>query len=195
MKTLTDEQLLNQFATTRDVRFYDEIYTRYAEPIRAYITLHFFRHDETLADDVVQQTFLKLFTKYAEFDPRRKVRPWLFSIADNYAIDTKRAEARRFAHSFSGLDKSHDYDPADVGCETASDVVERGEMVELIKGLLPSLKGEDRRAVNAVYFEQRSFSEAAKHLAKAPGSLKTSINRSLTFLRVHLDDDGHPLAC
>jgi RNA polymerase sigma-70 factor (ECF subfamily) len=156
--------------------------------------------NEAASEDVLQQTFLKLFTKHSEFDPKLKLRPWLFSIAAHYAVDMKRAEGRRFAHRFSdtamsSMDKSHDYDPADGACEDAYEVVERGEMIDRIKNLLPSLADEDRRAVNAVYFEQRTFTEAAKHLDIAPGSLKTRIHRSLSFLRVRLDDDGYPLAC
>jgi RNA polymerase sigma-70 factor (ECF subfamily) len=55
--------------------------------------------DPHLADDVFQTTFVQVFSKAAQYEPGRPVRPWLYAIATNQAIDAMRRAGRHPAVS------------------------------------------------------------------------------------------------
>src|SRR6202158_6129997 len=50
--------------------------------------------DANLAEDVLQNTFLQLVVKIGQYEPGRPVRPWLYAIATNQAIDALRRQGR-----------------------------------------------------------------------------------------------------
>ena len=58
--------------------------------------------DASLADDVFQNTFLQIFIKSEQFEEGRPVRPWLYAIATNQAIDAMRKIGR---HATVSLDR------------------------------------------------------------------------------------------
>src|ERR1700687_229860 len=55
--------------------------------------------DANLAEDVLQNTFLQLVVKIGQYEPGRPVRPWLYTIATNQAIDSLRRQGRHQALS------------------------------------------------------------------------------------------------
>jgi len=84
----TDEEL----ARARSIR---ELYDRHARPLFAYACA--LLRDRALAEDVLQETFVKVHTKIAEWDARRAFKPWLYRISRNVALDalrSKKKEAR-----------------------------------------------------------------------------------------------------
>src|SRR5712691_7095200 len=57
--------------------------------------------DATLAEDVFQNAFLQVYLKAASYEPGRPVRPWLYTIATNQAIDAMRRNGRHQAVSLT----------------------------------------------------------------------------------------------
>ncbi|MFN0195784.1 MAG: RNA polymerase sigma factor [Planctomycetaceae bacterium] len=57
--------------------------------------LHRFVHDPDLAEDLVQDTFLRVYERLDMFDPARRFGPWLFQIGVNLALDYLRKKKRR----------------------------------------------------------------------------------------------------
>jgi len=55
-----------------------------------------------MAEDVFQQTFLQIHLKCDQFEEGRKVRPWLYTVATNQAIDYQR---RNHRHNIISLDR------------------------------------------------------------------------------------------
>ena len=55
-----------------------------------------------MAEDVFQQTFLQIYLKCDQFEPERKLRPWLYAVATNQAIDHQRHFGR---HRMASLDR------------------------------------------------------------------------------------------
>lgn len=71
-----------------------ELHRRYAGRILASV-LPVVGGDRRLAEDVVQETFLRAWRRAHTLDPERPIEPWLFRIARNTAIDTLRSAQRR----------------------------------------------------------------------------------------------------
>ena len=86
-----DEALMERFRGG-DERAFDALFTRYAPPIRAFLTR--LVGDRTLADDLFQVTFLSVVRSRDRFERGAKFAPWLFSIAANAARDALRRRQR-----------------------------------------------------------------------------------------------------
>lgn len=92
MRSWNDEELLLSYRTERDGEVFEELVHRYERELFAYLR-HYLGNAE-MAEDVFQQTFLQVHLKCEQFEPGRKVRPWLYTIATNQAIDYRRRNRR-----------------------------------------------------------------------------------------------------
>src|SRR5690242_3717077 len=83
----------------------------------AYLILH----DRSGAEDVAQETFVQAFRSFQRTDPGDAVRPWLYRIAVNTAINELRRRKRE-SSAYSRLDRASSVDPVDT--ETRSVVAD-----------------------------------------------------------------------
>ena len=92
MEAPTDEQLLREFLRGEPASF--ELLVRRHAPELYQFAMRL-TSDSVAAEDVVQETFLKVHTAGDSFDPERRFKPWLFTIAANKARDHIRRRVRR----------------------------------------------------------------------------------------------------
>ena len=88
-----DEELLAVYAKTGSREAFEKLVLLYQREIYTY--LYYFLRDAQLAEDACQATFLQLHLKCRQFEPGRRLRPWLYAIARNQAIDLGRRSRRR----------------------------------------------------------------------------------------------------
>ncbi len=82
-----------QAAAGGDSRAFEELVRAYQEPIWRYLCRYL--GDPQLAEDVAQETFLRLHRKLRTYSYRSKFSTWLFTIARNAAVDSHRKAMRR----------------------------------------------------------------------------------------------------
>src|SRR5947209_20540240 len=88
----SDEELLDRLrAGERDV--FGHLVRRYERDLYGYLRRYL--GDDELAADVFQNTFVQVFVKVGQYQPGRPVRPWIYAIATNQAIDALRRRNRR----------------------------------------------------------------------------------------------------
>src|SRR5262245_40098150 len=83
--SLTDEELLVRFRDRGDRQAFTELVTRYERELFSYLKRYL--GDAGMAEDAFQATFLQVHLKANQFEDGRAVRPWLYTIATNQAID------------------------------------------------------------------------------------------------------------
>src|SRR5438105_3938475 len=88
----TDEQLLEAYCQGNKSAF-AQLVERYQRELFHFLVR--FLGDRAAAEDVFQETFLQVHQSANQFDPSRRFRPWLFTIAANKARDLMRSQARR----------------------------------------------------------------------------------------------------
>jgi RNA polymerase sigma-70 factor, ECF subfamily len=98
--TETDEELFRHYRATHRAADFSELVRRYNRPLRAYLTRYLGNPD--LADDLVQDTFLRMLDRSGQYRDDRPVRPWLYAIASHRAVDALRRRARQ-----AGLGRDH----------------------------------------------------------------------------------------
>lgn len=92
MKAPTDEELLSAFLEG-DRASFELLVHRHIQELHQFSAR--FTLDPMAAEDVVQDTFLQVYHSAGSFDPKRRFKPWLFTIAANKARDHLRRRNRR----------------------------------------------------------------------------------------------------
>jgi RNA polymerase sigma-70 factor (ECF subfamily) len=137
--------------------------------------------DRQLAEEAVQETFVKAWRAAASYDPTREVGPWLATIARRTAIDLHRREARRSALSLEDAGA----DPALVQLPTG---VERAYDVWAVREAIDELPADEREVVRLQHLEELSQAEVAERLGIPVGTVKSRSFRAHRHLAARL---GH----
>ncbi len=131
-----------------------------------------------LAEDVMQETYLKVWTSAAKFDPTMgSPITWMVAMARNRAIDIVRKKTE------ASLDES--IDALNIAAETPPPLARR-EMTEELKQLLAclgKLDPEKQRIVLLAYYSGWSREQLARKLDIPVNTIKTWLRRSLLEIR------------
>jgi RNA polymerase sigma-70 factor (ECF subfamily) len=138
--------------------------------------------DRQLAEDVVQETFVRAWRSAASFDHRRaSLRTWLFAIARNVVHDVRRNRATRVPAT-GPLDADEPGDRDD----PFDRLLERIELDEALR----RLSAEHRRVVLDVYFLGRTCAELADELGIPASTVRSRLYYGVRALRVILEEKG-----
>lgn len=139
--------------------------------------------DASVAQDVVQETFLKVFRSIAKFQFRSSFKSWLYRIAVNEAITMFRR--RRVKEDLApnpdasrpqnGVASSRDWQPEEAVLE--------GEERQLLRWAIGQLDPVHRSVVVLKYFHEFSDTEIALVVGCPPGTVKSRLHRARELLR------------
>lgn len=183
----SDEQLLLSYRSEPDPQVFEELVRRYEKELYGY--LRHYLGDAEAAEDVFQQTFLQVHLKCDQFEPGRKVRPWLYTVATNQAIDCQRYTKR---HRMSSLDRIVRGDSDDdtgvladligAAMNGPDDEAEIAEQHETLRRAVDALPEGCREAVLLVYFQGLKYREAAEILSLPVGTVKSRVHIAIEKL-------------
>lgn len=161
----SDQDLARRFAAG-DPDGLRELYVRFAGPV---FTVALGRlADRELAEEAMQETFVKAWRAAARFDVTRALSPWLYQIARRTAADLLRRERRRPATTALPPEM-----PAGEG-PTFDDSWEKWE----VRCALRDLSGEDHELLRLTHYVQLSQSEIAHRLGVPIGTIKSRVHRA-----------------
>lgn len=150
------------------------LYRRYGRPVFA-IALRSLG-DRSLAEEVVQQTFVKAWRASGRFDPELDPAPWLYSIARRVAIDVYRRERRHRERRREEIDIAV-LPPSFEGL---------WEIWE-VRAAIDELPEDERAVIQATFYRQLTHAEAASELGIPVGTVKSRSHRAFRRLAGLLD--------
>jgi RNA polymerase sigma-70 factor, ECF subfamily len=187
----SDEKLLLSYRSERDDQVFEELVHRYEKELYGY--LRHYLGDAEAAADVFQQTFLQVHLKCDQFEPGRKVRPWLYTVATNLAIDCQRRKRRQRMGSLDRLVVCGNGDADDSRSGPLIDLLgtddhgpqadaESAEQHEALRQAVDALPRVCREVVMLIYFQGLKYREAAEVLGIPVGTVKSRLHVAIEKL-------------
>jgi RNA polymerase sigma-70 factor, ECF subfamily len=155
---------------------FERLYLALADDLRRYFVV--ITRDATVAQDLVQDTFMEMHRARRTYSPPRPVRPWIFGIARNVHRRHRRAVNRRARHEQHG----HEHAEPHAAAAASSRAAAPHEIDDAV-ARLPASRREPWLLHHVHGF---SFEEIAHHLRIGVGAAKLRSSRAMRALRTML---------
>lgn len=178
-----DEADLAQRLRDRDPKVMGAIYDRFGRLV--YSLIHRVVRDTGVAEDLTQETFLRVWNRAQAFDTGKgSLGPWILTVARNRAIDYLRStDGRMAARSLELTDMEH---PSRfVGMEEKALSMDRARR---LKDAFEHLTPNQKTVIELAYYEGLSQTEMAERMQQPLGTVKTWVRAALKALREQLGE-------
>lgn len=178
----TDADLMS-LIQSRDADAFDALRLRHESAILRH--LRSIVHDRDTADDLLQETFLRVWVSSQQWDARGSVKGWLFRIATNLALNSLRTAKRRRETHLDTSDDDDSHIPAwmiDSLSPTPGDALEDAERAALVRKLVDELPEEKRELIRMVYDAEMEVRQAAEALGIPEGTAKSRLHYSAKYI-------------
>jgi len=178
----TDEELLQAYRHG-DGRAFTQLVERYQRELFHFLVR--FVGDRAAAEDVFQESFLQVHQSLDQFDPSRRFRPWLFTIAANKARDLMRSQARRPTNPLQasispGDDESGSFiDLMESTAAMPGERMEREELQSVVHGTVMGMPDHLREILLLSYFHQFPYKQISDILAIPLGTVKSRLHAAV----------------
>jgi RNA polymerase sigma-70 factor (ECF subfamily) len=179
-----EERLLVQRLQTRETadKAFRELVDLHKERLYWHIRNIVKNHDDT--DDVLQNTFVKVFRNIKKFKGESKLFSWMYRIATNESITFLNSKARKMKLSNEELQQR-------LVENLESDVYFEGEQAELqLQKAISRLPEKQRLVFNMRYFEEMKYSDMAEILEVTEGSLKSNYHHASKKIEAYLKENS-----
>lgn len=155
------------------------------------------------AEDLAQEVFLRVYRTRQKYSPKAKFSTWLFTIANNLALNSLRDKKRKPTVSLAVRDSG----PMSIRPEeqlakdkaaSPGQTMQQSELAEVIRGALDQLNDRQKMAVVLNKFEDMPYAEIANVMGMTEKAVKSLLSRARARLREallpYVDMDGVPTA-
>ena len=154
------------------------------------------------AEDLAQEVFLRVYRNRKKYSPSAKFSTWLFTIANNLAMNALRNRGRRPSVPLVGSDGPNGARPEEqllkANGETPSFGLRQAELADRIRAAMDTLNERQRMAVVLNKFEDMNYAEVAEVMGLTPKAVKSLLSRARARLRdalagyVYMDGEAIP---
>lgn len=134
------------------------------------------------ADDVLQNTFIKVFKNIKGFAGHSKLYTWLYRIATNEAISLINKKKKKFA----GIEDGLAYLENTLTADTYFDATNAQLLLKKAIELLPE---KQKIVFNMRYYDELSYNDISESLQTSVGALKASFHHALKKIENYLEDN------
>jgi len=183
----SDEELLTRFCKGQTEAF-GALVRRYERELYGYLRRYL--GDASLAEDVFQNTFLQVFLKSGQYEAGRPVRPWLYTIATNQAIDALRRNSR---HQILSLDQQREeladgelsslVETLESNGSGPLDMAQGQERRERLRASVDRLPEFLRQVLILAYYQGLKYREIADIVGIPVGTVKSRLHAALVKLQ------------
>ena len=180
----SDEQLISRFQSG-DENAYIELVNRYKDRLTNFV--YYFFKDEEQTEDVVQETFIKLYEKKHYYKKIAKFSTWIYTIARNLANTELRKKSRRkivYLSQMSNQKNDYDLTADDPGLNNE---VENKFFLKKIYAAIENLPENYKTVIILRDIQQLSYDEISNIISVPLGTVKSRINRARLKLQADLE--------
>jgi len=181
------DSVLLQAVIQKEIGAFEVLYSRHAP--RLYHLLLRIVHDESMAEELVQDTFCQAWQKAGQYSGTGAVTSWLCQIARNKALDQLRrqkAHSPMLAENFELFESSPVYRHPSLESE-----FEQAWTQQQVRQALSQIPNEQRLCLELVYFEGLTHQEIAEKMDTPLGTIKTRIRIGMDKVERWLLGNGY----
>lgn len=179
--TLTDNELMQLFADQDDQVAFERLYHKYKEPLLRFSYGYTF--NQARAEEIVHETFLKVYRHKKSYDPKKTFRTWLWTICKNTNLDALEKLPRGREESLD--EKEMNFESQDESVlERLINESTKEDLIELVH----SLPDSQRDALLLWMNDDLSFDEMGSILEKSPQAVKNLVHRAKLGLKEKLGE-------
>jgi len=182
MSKVTDEEILAEWdvEATREVAF-RKLINKYQERLYWHIRRMVHFHED--ADDVVQNTFIKVWKNLDKFKRQSKLYTWLYRIATNESLTFIQKRKRKGTVAL-------ETDEYDLGAELTADVYFEGDEIQIkLQEAIDTLPDKQKVVFNLRYYDEMKYDEMSEVLETSVGALKASYHHAVKKIEKYLTTD------
>jgi RNA polymerase sigma-70 factor, ECF subfamily len=150
-------------------------------------------HDQSAAEDLAQEVFLRIYRARRGYEPTAKFSTWLFRIANNLALNRRRDAGRRKEFQVAA-DESGPLGPrpveqmlADKSALMPTRQLDKSELQAMVQAAMETLGERQRMALVLHRFEEMSYADVADTLDLSIPAVKSLLSRARESLREKLE--------
>jgi len=178
----TDEALMFHLGNGQELAF-DELYKRYSRRLLGYF-IRMLNFDKSMAEDALQDLFLKIAEAPEKFDHSRSFKTWIFSVASNTCKNYYRHK-KIVSESKDEIVYTFETKSDDVFL-SAANKLDGAEFKKMLYGLLNELPAEKKEAFILKYQEEKTIAEIALIQECPEGSVKSRLHYTVKLLEEKL---------
>ncbi|MFQ5605603.1 MAG: RNA polymerase sigma factor [bacterium] len=175
-----DVQKYIRKALTGEAKAFEWIIKNYQKRLYYSVLQMVMNHND--ADDVIQETFLKAYTKLDTFDFNYPFYPWLYRIAINTALNHQKKKARTRTLSIDDLDGNNHHTELSESPRQMFET-EGSELVNQLKRALNQIPPEQRAVFNLRVKDELSYQEISEVMEISIGTVMSRLSRARDKLR------------
>ena len=161
-----------------DARAFERLFARLGPRVHAFFLRSF--RDSSVADDLLQVTFMKVHRAREQYDQGLRVAPWVFTVAARVRLDELRKRLRLPEDADEeALARADEQAPREAPPDT--------DLVDAVRAALEKLPESQRTVIHLHRYEGMTFPEIAKVLGTTPGAVKLRAFRGYEILRRELE--------
>ncbi len=179
---MTEKQLLVQLKDekTREIAF-RQLIIQYKERLYWHIRKIVISHDD--ADDVLQNTFIKIFKNINKFNEKSKLYSWMYRIATNESITFINKKAKEKSQNIDDYKQQ-------ISSSLQSDDFFTGDKIQLIlQKAIAKLPQKQQLVFNMKYFDELKYNEISEILETSVGSLKASYFHAVKKIEAYIKNE------
>lgn len=179
---MDENELLQQIACRRSRDAFDTLTEHWREPLRRHLVR--LTDDIALADDLLQETLLRIWTHAASFEGRGQARGWAFRIAGNLASNARRSRGRR--REDDPTEKGLDGFAADLPLPEEEAL--RAESTRRVRQAIDTLDEDRRELLRLVYDEDWPLADVGTAFGIPTGTVKSRLHHTRRALARILEE-------
>jgi RNA polymerase sigma-70 factor, ECF subfamily len=180
-----DGAIIARALRKRDTDALDELIEQYQHRLFRYLL--YFTRDRQFAEDIFQETWIRVLERGGQYDPRWKFETWLISVARNLAIDQMRRKAPESLEAALSDDEGEQVrEVVDEKATNALEEMTRREEGSQVTAALQGLAPLYREVLVLRFQEDMSLEEIARTLACPLSTAKSRLSRGLDALQKRL---------
>ena len=177
---LTDEQLLELIRLNKESGFRSLMH-QYQQQTYWHIRRMVTTHED--ADDVVQNTFIKVYRSLDKFKGDSKLYTWIYRIATNESITFLKKRKKRFSESI------HEPENKIANTLKADDFFDGNEAQLLLQNAILQLPEKQKAVFNLRYFEEMPYNDMSDVLQTSVGALKASYHHAVKKIEAYIKNE------